>query len=245
MLEQIQKWVADPKRKYNEGLDFFKQFATPQQKKDFQSYFEGVEDVENVEQFDAHFTLLVNQIVFIQNRMKANPEAYQEAVAQEPTKVVKLQPVAPKEISLDELPDHLADERARLREIVPIMAKLHAEMSNETIADDKRLELVTELVKLDNERRAIWEKIDADMPEGTVVKTDDDEQVVEKNMLTLGATLAKRVTTLKGQINKNEKALQGHLEKNNDKKAENSRTTLEAQRAELAQLQALLGESEE
>jgi hypothetical protein len=99
-------------------------------------------------------------------------------------------------------------------------------------------------VRLDNERRAIWEKIDAGVPENIVVKGDDEHNAVEKNVLALGAKLAKRVNALKGYIAKNEKALAGHIKKGATKKAENSKIHLKKHKAELAELQAILGENE-
>ena len=249
MFEQIQEWIKNPKRDYREGLGYFKQFATKQSKNSFQTYLEGVEDDEKIEQFDPRFTLLVNQVVFIEQRMKANPDAFAEAAkAETPKKVVKQEDDKvidpPKQITLDELPAEFCAERERLKDLIPLMAKIHAEMAAEK-ADDKRLALVTELVKFDDERRAIWERINAGTPENVVIESPEDNEVINQNMLKLGMELTKKVKNLKEKITRNEDSHKKHIDGGKQKDADKALERITAYKAELATLEAIVGDSDE
>ena len=160
MIQKINAWLGNPKRKYNDGLDIFNAIASDVQKKNFKEYFEKGRD-QVTDQFDQKFTMLVNQVAFCQKRIKQDPQVFKQAIATTVAETDDNTPGEKKSTDLDKLPEELAPVRARIAEIVPLMAKLHAEMSQENLPDDKRMPIIQELVKLDDERRACWAKIDS------------------------------------------------------------------------------------
>lgn len=83
MLKNIQQWLANPKRSYHDGLSYFKRFASVAQKSVFLEYLSNVSDDETVDQFDGRFGVLINQMIFIERRIRSNPELFIEASAVE------------------------------------------------------------------------------------------------------------------------------------------------------------------
>lgn len=249
MIKKIESWLKDPKRKYAEGLEIFNQLAGKKQKADFGEFLnKGAAGT----QFDAEgrFPILINQLVFILNKVRSNPGAFSSAKAAVSSngslnmKIINAitgspentTPPAGDKIDINALPEELSAERDRLKEIVPVMAKIHADMADEKIADDKRAALRAELVKLDDERRAIWDKIESFNP--NVEKLAEEKQV-EQNMLELGRKTALRIGQLKSYIARNREALVKHEEAKNEKKAENAREKIDAYEKELAELESL------
>src|SRR5690606_17795705 len=87
--------------------------------------------------------------------------------------------------ALNQLPPNFSPAVTRLKELVPYMAKVHADMAAE-IADDKRKLLRIQLVELDDERRRIWERIDNYLQGNGQQESIDksaEEKEVEENML--------------------------------------------------------------
>lgn len=239
MLKNIQQWLANPKRNYLTGLAYFKRFASQSQKTNFLEYLSAVSDDEVVDQFDGRFSVLINQLSFIEQRIRSNPQLYAEAAATAEV-VEKSVKSASDKISIDDLPDSFASDRQRLKEIIPLMAKLHADMAN-AVADDVRLELVRQLVALDDERTAIWRRID-DYAAGRNVSVDvsADEMQVRESSVALGAKIAKQRVQLQQNITRTEKAIAVNEKHGKKKLAESARKRLEGYKAELAKLDALI-----
>lgn len=230
MINKITAWLANPKRKYKEGLEIFKAMASDAQKKNFLQYFDT--DTEEVtQQFDVKFTMLVNQVAFIQNRVKSNPEAFKQAVLS--GKAQTTENKAPAKIDLDKLPQDLQPLLDRIKEIVPLMARLHADMDNEP-ADDKRLPIIKELVKLDDERRAAWAKIDNYTP------SELETQVAEKT-IAMGADIQKRILQVKENIARNKENIKKHTANKKMTLAKKARERVEQYTDELAQLELIVG----
>lgn len=239
MLKNIQQWLSNPKRSYHTGLAYFKRFATPSQKTDFLEYLSSISDDETVDQFDGRFGVLINQLIFIERRIRSNPELFAEASATVEVAQPGKKPSSGK-ISLDDLPESFAADRQRLKELVPLMAKLHADMAN-AVADDARFELVKQLVALDDERTAIWRRID-DYAAGSDISVDvpDDEASVRESALVLGAKLSKQRVQLQQNITRTEKSIRSHEKSGKTKLAESARKRLAAYKEELEKLEKLL-----
>lgn len=267
MLKEIQKWLANRNRKYSEGLAYFNKFASQKQKDSFGKYLNAVKD-DDISQYDTagRFPVLVNQVLFCERRIKSSPEQFIEAQSKKKVKksAVNIESLSGKGIvqdfkvpvkeqtppadpnepaisSLDQLPENFAPIRTRLKELVPYMAKVHADMAVE-IADDKRAELRKELIALDDERRAIWVRIDKFLAGIQVSKIDKDdaEKEVEQNMLILGHDLAKKIGLLKSYITRNTESLKKHQAAGNEKKAATAQEKIDMYSKELAELEALL-----
>ena len=237
MLKKINAWLSNPKRKYKDGLEIFMTLSSATQKKNFKEYFEKDSD-KVTEQFDQKFTMLVNQVSFIHNRIKQNPEAFKQAVLAEETIRVdhgktEDDPSGDKKPLLDVLPEALAPIYARIKEIVPLMAKLHADMANEP-ADDKRIPLMNELVALDDERRAAWAQIDNYEP-------SEEEKVIEEKTIAMGADIQKRIGQIKENIARNIEGVKKHTASKKMNHAKKAQANVEKYTDELAQLELLIG----
>lgn len=233
MVQKINTWLSNPKRKYAVGLEIFQALASDKQKSNFKEYFE--KDADQVkDQFDIKFTTLVNQVAFISNRIKANPEAFKKAIGTEKKQETgeKKQETGDKKVDLDKLPEELAPVRARIAEIVPLMAKLHADMSNES-ADDKRIPIIQALVKLDDERRAAWAKIDNYQP-------SEEETQIEAKTIAMGADIQKRIVQLKELISRAKSKAKEHSSNGKKELAAKAVKRGEKYTDELAQLEMLV-----
>ncbi|MEL7600582.1 MAG: hypothetical protein AAGU18_10865 [Proteiniphilum sp.] len=143
--------------------------------------------------------------------------------------------------TLDSLPAEFDAAKARLKEIIPIMAKLHADMANETLADDKRLLIVKDLVSLDAERRAIWARIDNFLANGgTPIEKSADETLIEEKTLALGAQMQKRIDQLRENISRSEKSLAAAVEKGNKMLIANAEKRIVKYKEELETLESAL-----
>lgn len=276
MLKKIQIWLANKNRKYSEGLAYFNKFASDKQKDSFGKYLNAVKN-DDISQYDTagRFPLLINQVIFIERRIKSSPAQYIASKTKkkpminteglsigkkdEASKVDKNSPNtnavnapegdvnAPADAkqravtSLDQLPENFAPIRTRLKELVPYMAKVHADMAAE-LADDKRAVLRKELIALDDERRSIWNRIDkflAGVPESKIEK-DEAETHVEQNMLVLGVELAQRIGLLKSYIKRNTDSLKKHQAAGYEVKAASAQEKIDMYSKELSELEALL-----
>ena len=259
MLKKIQNWLANPKRKYSEGLKYFNQFASPKQKENFGKFL-NVDDDDKISHHDlsGRFPVLINQVVFCERKIKSNPEAFKDSTfvsgkivpfvnteenksEQENSGEGPAQNSVKAITDLSQLPENFAPVVTRLKELVPFMAKVHADMAAE-VADDKRAVLRAELIALDDERRGIWNRINkylSGIP-GSEIEKDSDEKEVEQNMLVIGVDLAKRIGLLKSYIKNNSDSLKKHQEAGNEKKAATSQEKIEKYTKELEELEALL-----
>ena len=235
MLTEIQKWLSNPKRKYADGLSYFNRFASKKQKDSFGTFLNEVV-AEDVPQYDGsgRFPILINQVVFVLQRIKANPDLYLESL-KKPEKQ-NIQTKKSDTPAVNDIPEAFDVEKKRLKEIVPLMARIHADMSVETLADDKRSILRRELIALDDERRAIWAKIDTGIASPD---KSDEEKSVEMNMLELGRKSEQRIGALRSYIRRNEDALKKHIASGNTKKADNARMKILEYTKELKELEAM------
>lgn len=239
MIQKLNAWLGNPKRKYNDGVDLFNALASNVQKKNFKEYFEKGRG-QVTDQFDQKFTMLVNQVAFCQNRIKRDPQFFKQAIAiatNDSDHIVdanKMVDAEPESSKTDKLPAILVPVRERIAEIVPIMAKLHAEMSQENLPDDKRMPIIQQLVKLDDERRACWAKIDSYEP-------SEEEKVIEEKTIAMGADIQKRILQVKELISRAKSKAKEHSSKGKKELAAKAVKRGEEYRDELTQLELLIG----
>ena len=100
MLKTIQEWIANPKRKYADGLAIFKTAASPEIKKKYGTYFSSVE--EEPDQFDMHFGMLVNKVSDIESKMRISPDTFKDLNLMV-TKAENSKEIAAKEIEIETL----------------------------------------------------------------------------------------------------------------------------------------------
>jgi hypothetical protein len=147
--------------------------------------------------------------------------------------------------ALNQLPPNFSPAVTRLKELVPYMAKVHADMAAE-IADDKRKLLRIQLVELDDERRRIWERIDNYLQGNGQQESIDksaEEKEVEENMLILGRDMARRIGQLRGYITRNQNSFNKFSKSGDKKKAASAKAKVEQYTKELNQLEAMFPEN--
>lgn len=113
-------------------------------------------------------------------------------------------------VNYDNMPEDIQKLYDRVREITPVMASIHAEMSVEKLHHKTREKLVAQLYKLDDERRAAWDAID-DWSEGKQTETPIVKEALpySDDKVIAGAQMARRVEALKENIARSKKTAEG------------------------------------
>lgn len=113
-------------------------------------------------------------------------------------------------VNYDNMPEDIQKLYDRVREITPIMASIHAEMSVDKLHHKTREKLVAQLYKLDDERRAAWDAID-DWSEGKQTETPIVKEALpySEDKVIAGAQMARRVEALKENIARSKKTAEG------------------------------------
>ena len=141
-------------------------------------------------------------------------------------------------MAIKDMPENLQKLYARIQEITPLMAKLHSEISVESISEKLRAKLRKQLCELDDERRANWDAIN-DWSEGKTVEVPEVKEVLSYNAdpLVAGAQMLRRVDRLTENIKRSQDVADG-----TDKETikANALKRIEAYNVELEELKAKL-----
>lgn len=104
-----------------------------------------------------------------------------------------------------DMPKTIREAYARIKEIVPLYASLHNDITNESITDEERKKFANNLCLLDDERRKLWEKINA-WSEGKVLQVDEKKPEYSDNPTVRGFELLRARKRLKENIINSQKA---------------------------------------
>ena len=115
-----------------------------------------------------------------------------------------------KVLSDDDLLEEVKQKRIRIKEIVPLMAKIHAELSNTTISDAERKKLAKEVCNLDDERRRLWDEVDEYLGNSDSVLPEENKTGYSEDPLLRGMQIANRIKRLKENIKRNQDAAIEH-----------------------------------
>lgn len=165
---------------------------------------------------------------------------HNDAIDQLQGQVDELSKPGVKVVTEGSLPASLRKEYERLKEIVPLYASLHADICREDITDDMRKGFASRLVKLDDERRRIWKKID-DWSQGKEVSLDVDRPQYSDVPLVRGYELARSVKRLKENIRNSELAAKKAKEDGRQVVYDNAMRRIESYRKELKEIEDELG----
>ena len=183
MLKTIQEWLADPNRKYADGLAIFKTTASPEIKKKYGEYFSSIEG--EPEQFDIHFGMLINKVSDIENKMRINPDAFKDlTLLMAPVDNSKEIAAITAEIST--LKETI--EALQSKEIESTENENNAPVVSLTEAEEKLLALETELKNLKEKRGISIVQYD-NLPED-IKKLYDRVKVITPLMASLHADLS-------------------------------------------------------
>lgn len=171
--QALLQWLQSPRRSYAEGVELFKVLAPKEIKDRFLNWFQSAPS--GISGTDMHITLLIDKLSRINREMIANPVKYSSISSKEfdfqqkSAPAASASPVAAAPVKSSsvksssgkrDLPSSLQPAYDRIREITPLYAKLHSELS--AASDDaERKALAQQLCDLDDERRRLWAKIDA------------------------------------------------------------------------------------
>lgn len=146
-------------------------------------------------------------------------------------------------VAFKDLPEELQRKFERNREITPIMANLHAQISVEGLNGNTRKSLIKKLTTFDDERRANWDEIN-DWSEGKTLAEDVVVEVPEfsADPLVAGVQIARRIERLKENISRSQTVLESS-EKETIKANAEKRIAMYS--AELAELEAKISEKQE
>lgn len=131
----------------------------------------------------------------------------------------------------------------RIKDITPLYASLHADLSSETISDDDRKKIADNLCKLDDERRSLWRKIDS-YAEGVEVELEEKRPDYSDNPVVVGYEIARRIKRLKNNIVNSQNSVKRAEEEGKEVVRQNALARLEKYQIELAELEKVISQSE-
>lgn len=186
LSEALSQWLSSSRRSYAGGIDLFVRLAPDEMKRRYLLFLQ-------VDHPDAlRVNLLYDKLTRLFLTLRSNPASVrllsQEAdLREEPlvthdTRVLDSNVVstpAPRHddgvrvlVAYDSLPDEQRASYDRIREIIPLFAKLHA-MLTAVATDAERCRVARDLCALDDERRRLWDDLDrwathkgVDLPDG-------------------------------------------------------------------------------
>jgi len=141
-----------------------------------------------------------------------------------------------------DLPKSLAPKYERVKAIVPLMAAIHGELKDTTLTDEQRKAKAEELCNLDDERRALWDDIDAYLNDYNSVLTEEKKFEYSEDPVIRGAQIANRLKRLKENIKRNQEAAERHNTNNKPDYERKAREKVVAMEAELKELESMLDE---
>lgn len=156
---------------------------------------------------------------------------HEETISQLQDEVEELRKPGVKFIKTEEAPFKIRAAQRRIKEIVPLMASLHASLSDTTISDSERKQTADQLCRLSDERRKLWNEID----EWSTHGTPDNEQPADP--VQQGYKIARRIERLQANILYAQRAADDAEAAGRQTIRENALRRLESYRKELEELQ--------
>jgi uncharacterized phage infection (PIP) family protein YhgE len=151
----------------------------------------------------------------------------------------KLKQFGLKIVTYDKLPKDIQAKFDRTKEIVPLIAKIHAEISDKSLSDSERKKLADELCSLDDERRKLWDEIDAWTEGKDCILEETKEMSYSDIPLVKGMQIAKRIERLEENIKRTQQAIEKHIKarkKNLQIKAEDRLAAYQKELVELKEI---------
>lgn len=248
------EWLQSPQRSYAEGVELFVLLAPKEMKDSFLNFFK---ETDNASGTDLHLTLLIDKLSRINRECVNNPVPYKDVLEKE-FKTAKSRSSksaastgAPSGsdagggsgVDVNAMPDEIKKLYARVKEIMPLYAKLHAELTA-VESDEERKALAKQLADLDDERRRAWAKIDA-WNENKGVELDEQRPEYSDNPLLRGMQIERSIKRVRDNIS-TAKASIAKLEKGDDPKKEEKLAKVNLRKAKLeSALDELLREKAE
>lgn len=215
----LKGWLDDRRRSYAVGLSFFKTLANEADRQRLLPFFL---EASEPPPFDAHFTVLVNQLRKIaQSRgamltLSAPVTPRQAAPAAPPVfAMIQEQREQPAYTGLRivryaDLPADQRKDYDEIRRITPLYGSLFAEMQDRSIADDRRAEIAAQVVELYDRKRALWARMDQWAERGGVKLELDERAPQAEDPMVEGMRIACRIERLKENIRRTKQSIERH-----------------------------------
>ncbi|MDR0824584.1 MAG: hypothetical protein LBN74_05780 [Prevotella sp.] len=296
MIEKIDNWLKDVKRRYALGLTIFMALASPDMKKKYGDYFrEG--DTDNVAPNDPRFPMLINKVTNLYNIVRVDPSKYADTLAKIAAPIVQTkeqikeiialkeetealndlikelaasdddktdeieqlqEEIEEKDAAIDDLkallkakglkvmdgkdlPTGTKKKYDRIKAIVPLMAAIHSELKDTSITDEQRKEKAEELCDLDDERRTLWDEIDAYLNNSDAVLTEEKKVEYSEDPVIRGMQIGNRVKRLTENIKRAKDAIDKHIESKKPNLEQKARERLAEFESELKELTEVIG----
>lgn len=188
MITEIKNWIDDRQRTYAVGLALFEKFAHADMRRKYLEYFRCNADSP---MFSVAFGMLAKKLSFINANYSVDSISIQ---------VEKTSPSASDEVRetpgsrLANIPESLAPVAERIKEIVKIKAHLATLIADEHLPRNEAKAFSEQIVALETERKALWQKID---------NYKQEEEPKPQTTYADGARLAKDIKNIKEKIKRN------------------------------------------
>jgi hypothetical protein len=240
----LKGWLDDRRRSYAVGLSFFKALASEEERKRMLPFFL---EASTPPPFDAHFTVLVNQLRKIaksRGNLLTLPAPHSQADPADPTVLAMIperreQPAYTglRIVRYTDLPADQRKDYDEIRRITPLYASLFAEMQDRSIADDRRAEIAAQVVELYDRKRALWARMDQWAERGGVKLELDERAPQAEDPMVEGMRIACRMERLKENIRRNKQSIERHERNGKLNYLEKSRQRLGDYERELEELE--------
>ena len=187
---------------------------------------------ERVDDLEDRVADAEDEISDLDDKVREHDDAIDEMQSQ----IDELSKPGVKVVTEGDMPSALRKDYARLKEIVPLYASLHADICREDVTDDMRKGFASRLIKLDDERRRIWKKID-DWSQGKDVSLEVDRPQYSDVPVVRGFELARAVKRLKENIRNSESAAKKAKEDGRQVVYDNAMRRIEGYRKELKEIE--------
>lgn len=143
------------------------------------------------------------------------------------------------------LPKSLQKVYARIKEIAPLYACLHGELTSDTLTDEERKNVADQLCDLDDERRKLWRAIDQWAEGKGSLELDAKRPEYSDNAVVRGYEMARQMKRLKENIRNSQSAAEKAKADGKQTVYDNAMKRIERYEAELKELEEEVKQGEE
>lgn len=244
----LDNWVSGPYRVYLDGVRLFELLASEPIKKRYLAYFR---EVTSPHGNDPHFTMLLDKLSRIAQQVRVSPasfpalgQAFGSAVQAKPQEIHSPTGYEPPVIvQQKDLPKKELGYYERIQEIFPLIGALHGQLASESLSDSERKDIADEIVSLDGERRALWDKIDTFLA-GRPAELDAPRPEYSEDKFVRGLQIAVRIKQVRNNISTTRSAITRFSNEGNDKNLVRAQERLERYMKELSELETEVADAE-
>lgn len=165
-------------------------------------------------------------------------EEHTAAIEQLQKEVEELSKPGIKVVTEGDMPKSIRAKYDRIKEIVPLYSALHHDLTNSELSDEDRQKIAEELCDLDDERRKLWQQIDAWSEGKGELNVETERPQYSDNAVVRGYELARAVKRLKQNIINSQKSAEKAQKDGRQVVYDNAMARIAAYEKELAEIEA-------